>query len=138
QGWGDGDGGDSGQAVAGPGLLARPEAEKTDGLGRRWYSRNSGDAREGLDLQRLGRSEEHTSELQSRFELVCRLLLEKKESCSRSSPRCSRSGSGPASSAPGPTSPSTRGAPHRTYSSRAGGAAPRATVPRASRGCTPS
>src|SRR5699024_12324314 len=25
-----------------------------------------------------GRSEEHTSELQSRFELVCRLLLEKK------------------------------------------------------------
>src|SRR5699024_11909770 len=29
-------------------------------------------------LKRL-RSEEHTSELQSRFELVCRLLLEKKE-----------------------------------------------------------
>src|SRR5437868_12948971 len=26
----------------------------------------------------VGRSEEHTSELQSRFELVCRLLLEKK------------------------------------------------------------
>src|SRR6266704_658142 len=26
-----------------------------------------------------GRSEEHTSELQSRFELVCRLLLEKKK-----------------------------------------------------------
>ena len=25
-----------------------------------------------------GRSEEHTSELQSRFDLVCRLLLEKK------------------------------------------------------------
>src|SRR5699024_12779915 len=30
--------------------------------------------REGLSL----RSEEHTSELQSRFDLVCRLLLEKK------------------------------------------------------------
>src|SRR5699024_11274939 len=29
-------------------------------------------------LQALGRSEEHTSELQSRFDLVCRLLLEKK------------------------------------------------------------
>src|SRR5699024_12726868 len=31
-------------------------------------------------LQRIsaGRSEEHTSELQSRFDLVCRLLLEKK------------------------------------------------------------
>src|SRR6266513_4151837 len=28
---------------------------------------------------RSGRSEEHTSELQSRFELVCRLLLEKKK-----------------------------------------------------------
>src|SRR5699024_11355945 len=29
--------------------------------------------------QRLGRSEEHTSELHSRFDLVCRLLLEKKK-----------------------------------------------------------
>src|SRR5437868_10087945 len=29
-------------------------------------------------LFRAGRSEEHTSELQSRFDLVCRLLLEKK------------------------------------------------------------
>src|SRR5699024_11440698 len=28
------------------------------------------------DLHRLVRSEEHTSELQSRFDLVCRLLLE--------------------------------------------------------------
>src|SRR5437868_11338654 len=28
---------------------------------------------------KLGRSEEHTSELQSRFDLVCRLLLEKKK-----------------------------------------------------------
>src|SRR5699024_12787204 len=28
----------------------------------------------------LSRSEEHTSELQSRFDLVCRLLLEKKKS----------------------------------------------------------
>src|SRR5437868_15476727 len=28
---------------------------------------------------RVGRSEEHTSELQSRFDLVCRLLLEKKK-----------------------------------------------------------
>src|SRR5438067_13096288 len=29
------------------------------------------------------RSEEHTSELQSRFELVCRLLLEKKKTASK-------------------------------------------------------
>src|SRR5687768_18198737 len=31
------------------------------------------------DLRRTGRSEEHTSELQSRLHLVCRLLLEKKK-----------------------------------------------------------
>src|SRR5699024_11743124 len=30
-----------------------------------------------LDVSSPGRSEEHTSELQSRFDLVCRLLLEK-------------------------------------------------------------
>src|SRR2546429_3314385 len=30
-------------------------------------------------LRRSGRSEEHTSELQSRLHLVCRLLLEKKK-----------------------------------------------------------
>src|SRR5699024_6644673 len=30
----------------------------------------------------VGRSEEHTSELQSRFDLVCRLLLEKKKGSS--------------------------------------------------------
>src|SRR5689334_24111472 len=30
------------------------------------------------ELTRLARSEEHTSELQSQFHLVCRLLLEKK------------------------------------------------------------
>src|SRR5689334_24333310 len=30
-------------------------------------------------LRRQGRSEEHTSELQSQFHLVCRLLLEKKK-----------------------------------------------------------
>src|SRR5947209_15625358 len=32
-----------------------------------------------LDIQTLGRSEEHTSELQSRQYLVCRLLLVKKK-----------------------------------------------------------
>src|SRR2546421_2233839 len=36
--------------------------------------------REGARLRELlGRSEEHTSELQSRSDLVCRLLLEKKK-----------------------------------------------------------
>src|SRR5699024_11728504 len=33
-----------------------------------------------LRMDRSERSEEHTSELQSRFDLVCRLLLEKKKS----------------------------------------------------------
>src|SRR5205809_5767983 len=35
---------------------------------------------------RKGRSEEHTSELQSRLHLVCRLLLEKKKIYSSSNP----------------------------------------------------
>src|SRR2546427_7088516 len=40
---------------------------------------------EGLDDQLLlARSEEHTSELQSQSNLVCRLLLEKKKHCARS------------------------------------------------------
>src|SRR5699024_11406318 len=33
----------------------------------------------GTMLTSVSRSEEHTSELQSRFDLVCRLLLEKKK-----------------------------------------------------------
>src|SRR5207249_8504999 len=33
----------------------------------------------GAKSERVLRSEEHTSELQSRFDLVCRLLLEKKK-----------------------------------------------------------
>src|SRR5207249_11723149 len=37
---------------------------------------------EGTVPQRRPRSEEHTSELQSRFDLVCRLLLEKKKKLS--------------------------------------------------------
>src|SRR5690349_21909543 len=36
--------------------------------------------------QRVLRSEEHTSELQSRRDLVCRLLLEKKKQTSRTTP----------------------------------------------------
>src|SRR3712207_7289672 len=39
---------------------------------------------EPVRLRREPRSEEHTSELQSRQYLVCRLLLEKKKSMSRS------------------------------------------------------
>src|SRR2546428_9772166 len=46
-----------------------------------------GDAEPGLGCRRgqhsPGRSEEHTSELQSRSDLVCRLLLEKKKKKSK-------------------------------------------------------
>src|SRR5215217_8541385 len=41
-------------------------------------------------LKRQGRSEEHTSELQSRQYLVCRLLLEKKKRLGRSQPLISQ------------------------------------------------
>src|SRR6266704_3262924 len=37
-------------------------------------------------VDRVRRSEEHTSELQSRFDLVCRLLLEKKKNSRTSRP----------------------------------------------------
>src|SRR5438477_1991055 len=45
--------------------------------------------REGTEVEvypraKQGRSEEHTSELQSHVNLVCRLLLEKKKTCSPS------------------------------------------------------
>src|SRR5699024_12238347 len=45
------------------------------------FEKNSGyGTKSHLDaLNKYGRSEEHTSELQSRFDLVCRLLLEKKK-----------------------------------------------------------
>src|SRR5260370_20920484 len=46
--------------------------------------------RSALAQHREGRSEEHTSELQSHLNLVCRLLLEKKKNDKRSthSPLC--------------------------------------------------
>src|SRR5699024_12696528 len=52
--------------------LSRSEMFVTEVFGTSWeqYRQNNS--------QRLQRSEEHTSELQSRFDLVCRLLLEKK------------------------------------------------------------
>src|SRR5689334_23510947 len=50
---------------------------------RRSASRSSGrpntTGAEALSIGTLIRSEEHTSELQSQFHLVCRLLLEKKK-----------------------------------------------------------
>src|SRR5688572_31248974 len=42
---------------------------------------SSSQALVGLGVLFVGRSEEHTSELQSQSNLVCRLLLEKKNMC---------------------------------------------------------
>src|SRR5207249_11201570 len=47
--------------------------------GIRAQSRERRGGARGRDGGDRGRSEEHTSELQSRFDLVCRLLLEKKK-----------------------------------------------------------
>src|SRR5690606_39864801 len=46
----------------------------------------NGESHDALDQKRAVRSEEHTSELQSRENIVCRLLLEKKkkDACMRS------------------------------------------------------
>src|SRR5207248_8198784 len=58
---------------------AAPQADRDPGFDRR--GEPCGPAL-GRDLERLvywARSEEHTSELQSPYDLVCRLLLEKKK-----------------------------------------------------------
>src|SRR2546422_4330997 len=56
---------------------ARRQGRMLCGLLPAWsVTRDGGAGRRG---RRLGRSEEHTSELQSRLHLVCRLLLEKKK-----------------------------------------------------------
>src|SRR5438874_10736368 len=44
----------------------------------------------GAAYAAAGRSEEHTSELQSRRDLVCRLLLEKKKKTTKNRPRYTR------------------------------------------------
>src|SRR5699024_740464 len=55
------------------------------GLLEPWTLSNAGESDSGTHNMVSGtnnsRSEEHTSELQSRFDLVCRLLLEKKNKC---------------------------------------------------------
>src|SRR5699024_12122508 len=55
-------------------LLARGDSPVPDGL----ISVKTGSS-SGSSSSFTARSEEHTSELQSRFDLVCRLLLEKKK-----------------------------------------------------------
>src|SRR5207248_9753252 len=55
-----------------PGAIARDERARRTAPESRWP---------GDPAVRLARSEEHTSELQSPYDLVCRLLLEKKNEC---------------------------------------------------------
>src|SRR5690625_2195056 len=55
--------------------------------GHRKYGDEAQDFIYGLQMELGPRSEEHTSELQLRGHLVCRLLLEKKKRQNRSKPR---------------------------------------------------
>src|SRR5438132_6438969 len=65
-------------------LQRRPPPTGTGAIGYRsepppwWHSRSARTAAARRRGQRIRRSEEHTSELQSHSDLVCRLLLEKK------------------------------------------------------------
>src|SRR6266513_13667 len=68
--------------------LSLHDALPISSIRRSWESSSVGRSRRCSTLP-VGRSEEHTSELQSRFDLVCRLLLEKK------TPAPNRSGARP-------------------------------------------
>src|SRR5690348_17486512 len=71
--------------IAGPGNWRQSEARRSMRSGR--TTGNSSATRVGPDpklpFSARGRSEEHTSELQSPVHLVCRLLLEKKKKYNR-------------------------------------------------------
>src|SRR5699024_12225338 len=55
-------------------------ASLSEDINSRRFTDNITDLKKRVEEQMV-RSEEHTSELQSRFDLVCRLLLEKKNTC---------------------------------------------------------
>src|SRR2546422_5584804 len=77
------------QPLVALGELAPQARQRLHGRGRQRLAQQPRFQLARLAVQRL-RSEEHTSELQSRLHLVCRLLLEKKKpsiSASRHSPR---------------------------------------------------
>src|SRR5687768_18165271 len=57
----------------------RPQGERILPIRHELPDRGRGHRRAGGSAGHDGRSEEHTSELQSRLHLVCRLLLEKKK-----------------------------------------------------------
>src|SRR5439155_12327681 len=67
---------DAARVLGDGGVSQTPVRRSSDVFRRDARIRKSADDLEGADLMR---SEEHTSELQSRGHLVCRLLLEKKK-----------------------------------------------------------
>src|SRR5687767_15633115 len=72
-----------------PGRRLRDGGKRRDGRGTRTASRLEPSRRHRrAGTARLGRSEEHTSELQSLAYLVCRLLLEKKKKVINKSLEC--------------------------------------------------
>src|SRR5699024_11562238 len=66
-------------AEAGEDLSHLPQLAGVMGRQYELHTVSSCSAARSRRLFRMVRSEEHTSELQSRFDLVCRLLLEKKK-----------------------------------------------------------
>src|SRR5215204_6863239 len=58
---------------------SRPRTRSRPGRGRSRSTRRQGPRRSSSGSPSWARSEEHTSELQSHSDLVCRLLLEKKK-----------------------------------------------------------
>src|SRR3712207_7881960 len=66
------------RSMSGPTCCSRSDACGHRRRGRSSYLRLRNKTTIGYELVQLSRSEEHTSELQSRQYLVCRLLLEKK------------------------------------------------------------
>src|SRR2546428_4211451 len=72
---------------------ATPATSKVDrqGVGRRWIDRLDFVTQSTINFASQSRSEEHTSELQSRSDLVCRLLLEKKKKNKNSQTRTTHS-----------------------------------------------
>src|SRR3712207_8451576 len=65
--------------LAGQSQQPEPTAQGDEVLGRaRHLGAGADEEMDGAGVSVAGRSEEHTSELQSRQYLVCRLLLEKK------------------------------------------------------------
>src|SRR5207249_9344283 len=61
-----------------PKAIAETSSKTSDGYGESSTSKRSASFAIQASSSGTGRSEEHTSELQSRFDIVCRLLLEKK------------------------------------------------------------